>query len=170
MISVADVSALVASSSRSRRCNHHPHSHKTPVPRHAHKLSTVCSCVVEHPCAEAVLKLLGLGARSYFGVTWNRFDFVLVAAAYVGYFTALPSFTTVLRVFRVLRVVRLVRGSKAMFQILNTLFMSLPSFANVAAILMLVYFIFAVGACCSCMFLCACVCTYIVLACVCVCL
>ena len=83
---------------------------------------TVGNRVVRFPavwCAEAALKLAGFGVRNYFGMSWNRFDFTLVLAAYVGYFTALPSFSTVLRVFRVMRVVRLVRGSKAMFQVLG---------------------------------------------------
>ena len=67
--------------------------------------------------AEAALKLTGWGVREYFSIGWNRFDFFLVVTSYLGFFTSVPSFTSVIRVFRVLRAVRLVRRSKKMFQV-----------------------------------------------------
>ena len=67
--------------------------------------------------AEAALKLKGWGVREYFSIGWNRFDFFLVVTSYLGFFTSVPSFTSVIRVFRVLRAVRLVRRSKKMFQV-----------------------------------------------------
>ncbi len=99
---------------------------------------------------EAVLKLVGYGPKSYFLLGWNRFDFFLVMSSYIGYASNMPSFTTLLRVFRIMRVLRLIRGSKAMFQLLNTLFMSLPSMVNVGAILFLLYFVYAIGTCRNC--------------------
>ena len=95
---------------------------------------------------EAVIKLYGLGVRQYFSVGWNRFDFTLVVASFVGVGVNLPSVATLFRVFRVLRIFRLVRTSKGVLQLLRTLLFSVPSLLNVGAILLLVYFIYAIVA------------------------
>ena len=56
----------------------------------------------------------------------------------------MPQITTLLRVFRILRIVRLLRGSEGMLNLLKALVFSLPQLLNVAAVLLLVWYIYAI--------------------------
>ena len=107
---------------------------------------------------EALLKLIGLGIREYFYCPWNRFDFSLVVISTLPYGVefyfrllqteSIPKWTTtaltLCRLLRVARLFRFVRYSDGLRTLLNTLVYSLPALGNVAALTLLVFFIFAV--------------------------
>ncbi|EQC31375.1 hypothetical protein, variant [Saprolegnia diclina VS20] len=100
---------------------------------------------------EALTKVAAIGPRAYFGHGWNRFDFVIVLTSLVS--ILLPFVTvksklgagmaTVLRVFRAGRALRLIQKAKLMKSLFDTITVSLPAVANVTALLMLLYYIFA---------------------------
>jgi len=98
---------------------------------------------------EMVLKLIAL-LKDYFNDGWNVFDFIIVIATdvfiVVKYTTDLNlvSIATVMRTFRVLRIFRLIQSAKSLRMLINTLIISLPQLANIAALLLLSLFIFAV--------------------------
>eukprot|EP01062_Namystynia_karyoxenos_P001522 TRINITY_DN1051_c1_g1_i1.p1 TRINITY_DN1051_c1_g1~~TRINITY_DN1051_c1_g1_i1.p1 ORF type:complete len:2267 (+),score=738.59 TRINITY_DN1051_c1_g1_i1:119-6919(+) len=101
---------------------------------------------------EAVLKIFCFGL-SYFSDAWNRFDFMLVVLSIVAVFldvfqnVGIPvnaSFLRVLRVFRVMRIMRLVKAAGDVRILLETVWYSLPSIANIGAFLLLLFFIYAV--------------------------
>ena len=102
---------------------------------------------------ECALKLLGLTGAGYFASSWNRFEFILVVTALleefaievIGPFLPLPPMLLrVLRIARLLRILRLLRSFAGLRNVLMTLFLSFPSFLNVAALLALVIFMYAV--------------------------
>lgn len=102
---------------------------------------------------EAVLKIVGWG-KAYFRSGWNWFDFLIVLVSWVGVALDLaivdggldfnPSILRVLRVLRVVRVLRLIKFAKGIQSLLLTLMYSAPALLNVATLLFLVMFIFAV--------------------------
>ena len=92
---------------------------------------------------EMVLKLAGLGTRQYFSQGWCRFDFSLVLLSFIGILFSLQQFATLLRVLRVARMFRLMRANKDLLNMFKTLVFSLPSIANVATVLLLLYFVYA---------------------------
>ena len=108
--------------------------------------------------AEALLKLVGLGPYEYFYCPWNTFDFSLVTISTLPYAVELyfhlqqtevvPTWTRTLlalcRLLRVARLFRFVRFFSGLKTLLNTLVYSLPALGNVAALTLLVFFIFAV--------------------------
>jgi hypothetical protein len=94
--------------------------------------------------AEATLKLVAFGPKQYFSVPWNRFDFTLVCASFIGWAAAIGPVATLLRIFRVARIIRLVRTSRGILLLFRTLIVSLPALANVGIILVLLLFIFAI--------------------------
>ena len=100
---------------------------------------------------EAAVKLLGWG-REYFRSNWNNFDFAIVIVSWVGIiidFVAAGiginlSILRVLRVLRVVRILRVLKFAKGVQTLLLTLIYSAPSLINIASLLFLVMFIFAV--------------------------
>lgn len=95
-------------------------------------------------CAEAVLKLIGVGPVQYFSVAWNKFDFTLVCFSFVGVVFDLGQTGSLLRIIRVARIFRLVKTSEKVLTLFKTLIFSMPSLVNVGIILLLLYFIFAI--------------------------
>uniref|UniRef100_A0A7S0CQF9 Voltage-gated ion channel superfamily n=1 Tax=Micromonas pusilla TaxID=38833 RepID=A0A7S0CQF9_MICPS len=98
---------------------------------------------------EACMKLIGFGVAQYFHDAWNKFDAFVVSLSIAGF--ALETFTNtkasylaILRVFRVVRVLRLVKRAKGLQTLLQTLVFSLPALFNVASVLFLFFFIYAV--------------------------
>jgi len=99
---------------------------------------------------EALLKLFALRLRLYFRDWWNVFDLAIV----VGSVTAvliemihggeMPNASS-LRVFRIARIVRLVKSTKSLRRLLETLILSVPSLVNVGAMLLLLFFVYAVA-------------------------
>jgi len=99
------------------------------------------------------MKLIALGFDGYFGDSWCRFDFFLVCIFAVDefatellarYVPVPPMLLRVLRVFRILRIIRLLRKFKELRNLIVTMILSLPSLFNVAALLALIIFIYAV--------------------------
>lgn len=105
---------------------------------------------------EAALKIIGLGAVQYWDDKWNRFDFILVVGSLIdimfnaintSIFRVFRVGRILARVFRILRVSRVFRLFKALsgLRILTTtLIYSLPSLVNVGALLILLFFIYAI--------------------------
>jgi len=100
---------------------------------------------------EAVIKLYALTPYGYFAEGWNIFDFVLVLLSdiflvmtLVGIASIGPKFSTVARSLRIGRIFRLIGRARFLRVIFNTIIVTLPSLANVSALLMLILTIFAI--------------------------
>eukprot|EP00388_Colpodella_angusta_P020678 GDKJ01051948.1.p1 GENE.GDKJ01051948.1~~GDKJ01051948.1.p1 ORF type:complete len:653 (-),score=6.85 GDKJ01051948.1:179-1909(-) len=97
---------------------------------------------------EALVKLLAYGIN-YFKNGWNCFDFLLVLIGIVDVVADgnIPINVGILRVFRVFRIMRmlvLVRRAKRVRILLETLWYSLPSLANIGTFLLLVFFMYSI--------------------------
>jgi voltage-gated sodium channel len=88
---------------------------------------------------EIALKLIGRGWR-FFLNGWNLFDFVIVGIALVPAASAL----SVLRTLRVFRLLRLVNKVPRLRNIVESMLRSIPSIGWVSAMLLLIFYIFAV--------------------------
>lgn len=100
-------------------------------------------------CAEAIFKLVALGARGYISEAWNVFDLSVVALSIVGVVVSLTgggktSFLNLLRVLRVARAFRLIPKAKGLRTLFNTLLQSLPALSNVTGVVAIIYFIYAI--------------------------
>eukprot|EP00602_Paraphysomonas_sp_CaronLab_P008605 CAMPEP_0185034492 /NCGR_PEP_ID=MMETSP1103-20130426/24443_1 /TAXON_ID=36769 /ORGANISM="Paraphysomonas bandaiensis, Strain Caron Lab Isolate" /LENGTH=1644 /DNA_ID=CAMNT_0027571169 /DNA_START=197 /DNA_END=5132 /DNA_ORIENTATION=+ len=98
---------------------------------------------------EAVIKISSLKQR-YFTDSWNRFDLLVVVGTDVGLVFLWVSGSnigltvTILRTFRIARLLRLMNGTESINQLFNTLLLTLPGLGNIAALLTLLFFIYAV--------------------------
>lgn len=99
---------------------------------------------------EAAIKIFAMGFV-YFDETWNRFDFIIVAitiifmiVSYVADVGSFSAFLPVIRSFRVSRLLRLVRSARGLAMLFKTLFAVIPSLANVACLLSLLFFVFSI--------------------------
>eukprot|EP00756_Hemistasia_phaeocysticola_P021633 Hpha_TRINITY_DN15786_c1_g2::TRINITY_DN15786_c1_g2_i1::g.37396::m.37396/K04834/SCN2A; voltage-gated sodium channel type II alpha len=105
----------------------------------------VCSIIF---IAEAAIKILGLGARSYFRENWNRFDFVIVLVSIldIANVQGLSGLSAV-RVLRVGRLFRLVGKAKGLQKLFNTMFQgdNLYYFGNIGCFCIAIIFMFAVA-------------------------
>ena len=112
-----------------------------------HYLGGVFSCTY---WVEFALKLIGYGPQGYVGNHWCRFEFSLLVCSSIewgmtgGVIYAQASVARIFRVVRVLRMLRLFQSSKDLRELLKTLALSVPALMNVASVLGLVIFIFAV--------------------------
>ena len=101
--------------------------------------------------AEAVLKLIGFGKR-YFYEAWNWFDFSIVVISLTDVmfdilnsnFPFAPGAIRALRIFRIVRILRLIRQFDGIRKLFVTLLFALPSLFNIAAVLFLFVFVFAI--------------------------
>jgi len=84
---------------------------------------------------------------------WNLFDFTIVLGTNIGLIVSPPfakggggggGVVTVVRMFRIGRLLRLINGAPSIKKMFDTLIMTLPGLANVAAVVFLLFFIFAV--------------------------
>ena len=101
---------------------------------------------------EAVLKIFAELPARYFKGGWNQYDF-FVAVVTVGEFaytkmagpdaSEIPG-VAIIRVFRILRVFRLLRKFRGLCDLFLTVIHALPTIMNVGAVLLLIYFIYAV--------------------------
>ena len=89
--------------------------------------------------AELVLRLYAHGFR-FFRDPWGVFDFLIVAIALVP---ASEQFS-VLRALRILRALRLVSGVPRMRRVVEALLRAVPGIGAVAALLLLVFYVFSV--------------------------
>lgn len=100
---------------------------------------------------EAALKIMAMGFWRYWADPWNRMDFVLsalgvldVALLVESSNAGLQSFQRIIRVARSLRILRVVRAMRGVRVLLNTLYITLPSLLNVGALLLLLFYVYAV--------------------------
>lgn len=89
--------------------------------------------------AEILIKLFAFGPR-FFRSGWNVFDFLVVAIALIPATGPLE----VLRALRILRVLRLLSQVERLRMIVDSLIHALPGIGWTAALLLLVFYIFAV--------------------------
>ena len=104
---------------------------------------------------EALMKLVAFGT-SYFANSWNIFDFFVVCSSAIDivlgqlnsvnlkFLRVGPQLARILRVLRVSRLFRLLNKYKGLQALIQTIQFSLPALFNVFALLMLIYFIFAI--------------------------
>lgn len=99
---------------------------------------------------EAILKIIGLGFRTYFRDSWNTFDFGIIivsAVSIVLYFTItmkIKNAVTMIRAFRILRVVRLIKRAKSLNLIFNTFIVSLPALSNIGGLLLILLYLYSI--------------------------
>ncbi|MDA8561096.1 ion transporter [Nitrospinae bacterium] len=91
---------------------------------------------------EISLKICALGSRfpEFFKDGWNAFDFIIVSACFLPFE---GQSIIVLRLLRVLRIVRLVGTVPELKLIVNTLLKSMPSMGYIAALLSILFYIYA---------------------------
>ena len=91
---------------------------------------------------EILLKMVALGGRfsEFFKDGGNTFDFIIVSACFLPFD---GQSIIVLRLLRVLRVVRLVGTVPELKLIVNTLLKSIPSMGYIAALLSILFYIYA---------------------------
>eukprot|EP00736_Rhodelphis_marinus_P010022 Rmarinus@m.20403 len=93
--------------------------------------------------AEAALKLVAFSPHIYFSDPWNRFDFTVVIGSILS-LTFTQRNISFLRLIRVLRVFKLMKKAGPVRTLLKTLVVSFPTLLNVGALLLLVFFVYAV--------------------------
>lgn len=107
-------------------------------------------------CAEALVKITGVGIRPYFRSRWNRFDFSVVMASLadlaIGYFYHSeqsflrigPQLARVFRVLRVSRLFRIFKALKSLEDLIAIISHSITAILNVFSLSLLIYFIYAI--------------------------
>ena len=93
---------------------------------------------------EAILKIGAFGWALYWRDDWNKFDFIVVILSLAGLGFDAGVGASVVRVFRVLRIFRLVKRAETLKKLIQTLIYSLPSLFNISALLMVLFYIYAV--------------------------
>ena len=97
--------------------------------------------------AEMAIKLAALHME-YFNDNWNNFDFTVVWGAWIGRVIAIVApgvpIAPVMSTLRVLRLVRLLQSLPSIRAIIYTLMVTFPQVVNIAMLLGLVLFIFAI--------------------------
>lgn len=98
---------------------------------------------------EAILKLYALRGN-YFKDAWNKFDFTCVCASLVsigitlGTDLNIGSVMSAIRLFRIARLFRVVKFARGLNRLFTAFILSIPKLLNVAAILLLLLFLFSV--------------------------
>ena len=99
---------------------------------------------------EAIIKLIAF-KKYYFHDSWNIFDFTIVAFTLVMLFLQLVDIKvpfgngpTILRALRIGRILRLIKRAKQLKIIFYTLFESAPSLCSLGALLLILFFMFAI--------------------------
>jgi len=105
---------------------------------------------------EMFVKIFALTFRGYLSDNWNCFDFFVVMGSILD--LVITSFNAsifrvlrigraiakLLRLVRVMRVVRLAKAMEGLQKVMATLWLSIPAMMNIGALLLLLFFIFAV--------------------------
>ncbi|RDD37340.1 Sodium channel protein 60E [Trichoplax sp. H2] len=103
---------------------------------------------------EAILKIIAM-RQHYFKNLWNLFDFIIVLVAIIGIILDVmdssnasipinPSMLRTLRLFRIVRILRVLEFAKGIRKLLTAFAMSMPALFNVALLVFLVMFIYAI--------------------------
>eukprot|EP00004_Rigifila_ramosa_P026090 TRINITY_DN7990_c0_g1_i1.p1 TRINITY_DN7990_c0_g1~~TRINITY_DN7990_c0_g1_i1.p1 ORF type:complete len:1641 (-),score=380.66 TRINITY_DN7990_c0_g1_i1:246-4454(-) len=93
---------------------------------------------------EATVRILALSLVGYFRSGWNIFDFVVTFGSLISEFSSSQISGNFVRAFRIGRMARVVRGARGLRTLLNTLIVSVPSVLNIASLLFLFLFIYAI--------------------------
>jgi hypothetical protein len=105
---------------------------------------------------EAILKILAMKFSGYFSDPWNKFDFFVMLLGVIGniienffndsvkVFNVGPKVLRSLRMVRIVRILRILKRFKNMVTLIQTLVISLPMILNIFALLMLIFFCYAV--------------------------
>lgn len=105
---------------------------------------------------EAFFKILVQGPTYYFKIVWNRFDFALailsiidVALSYsvqIQFLGVYAQLARVLKLVRITRILKIIRSKKmeTFNRIIQTLIFSFPAVLNIFALLILIYFFYAI--------------------------
>ena len=99
---------------------------------------------------EAIIKLFGLGFKTYFSDKWNIFDFVVVIGTIISIcITVMTSVTlgpaaTFIRAFRITRIIRLIKRARRLHVIFETFIVSIPALTNVGGLLLLFLYIYSI--------------------------
>ncbi len=93
---------------------------------------------------EIVVKMLAEGKKPwmYFTDSWNIFDFIIVAAAFMPFG---GSSIAILRLLRLLRVLKLIKALPKLQMLVGALLKSIPSMGYVSILLLLLFYIYAVA-------------------------
>lgn len=105
--------------------------------------------------SEVVFKLWALYPKQYFSSRWNKFDFVVVMVSFLGIaidnvgadLALNPTILRVLRIvriFRILRAFRIFKAAQGLQNLVRTLLRSLNAVGNLAALLLLLFFVVGV--------------------------
>ena len=96
---------------------------------------------------EIVLRFLAVRPKEFVAGKWNRLDSLIVILALIDTIGGVIAVNvTIFRVFRVARLFRLIKDSRNLIILIKTLYFSLPSLINVATLLFLSFFVFAIVA------------------------
>ena len=97
-------------------------------------------------CFETAAKIGGLGHKVYFRGHWNKFDFAIVLFSIMDLIPFIHENmdTSIVQTTRLLRMIKLVRRVQGLRALVRTLFMSLPAIFNLATLLIIVFFVYAV--------------------------
>lgn len=90
-----------------------------------------------------ILKLVGLGPKTYVMDGFNVFDAIIVIFGLLDFVNVGKRAITVLRVFRLLRMFKLIRNWRSLRKLLQTVLRSFKSLANLALLMALLIFIYA---------------------------
>ena len=103
---------------------------------------------------EMGLKLVAWGYKQYWSDTWNRLDgFIVVVSDAVFFLETMatgfrspinPNLVRILRLIKLMRILRVLSRGKEVLFLIETLVYSFPAIANVAALWLLVIFIYTV--------------------------
>jgi hypothetical protein len=92
---------------------------------------------------EMVLKIIGLGFKTYVRDGFNDFDAIVVIFGLLEFINVGSKAITVFRVFRMLRIFKIVKSWKILRKLLVAVFNSFASIANLALLVFLFVFIYA---------------------------
>ena len=93
---------------------------------------------------EVLVKLIAEVPKpwNYFKDSWNVFDFIIVAAAFMPFG---GSSIAILRLLRLLRVLKLIKALPKLQMLVGALLKSIPSMGYVSILLLLLFYIYAVA-------------------------
>ena len=99
---------------------------------------------------EMVLKMMAYGVCGYLTQRWNIFDGTIVIMSLLGNLSDLVlgagfgAISNVVRMLRLVRLIRLVKQARGLRVIYETLYAAIPALVNIAFLLAILFFIFAV--------------------------
>ena len=99
---------------------------------------------------ESVLKVIGVGPRSYFRDTGNIFDFMVVVASVISsslsihFHLNFGATITFVRALKISRIMKYFRNARQVNIIYETLLITIPAITNVGGLMFLFLYIFSV--------------------------